>query len=128
MASNFKKEFTFVFTVGSIGYCIDSIYSISGLIALSLNSSSTIYLVCVWLLFASTLNWSMKFFMKSPIRAGLLGALAPASYFAAQSLGKLNYSEPLTHSMLIHALLWSFYMLLVHKLYFGQNSQCTHER
>lgn len=128
MVPNFQKELAFVITVASVGYCMDSLYSLLSLVEFKVNSESTIYLVCVWLLFASTLNWSMKYLIKTPLRAMLLGILAPLSYFGAQSLGKIKYSEPLAVSILFHALLWSAFMLLVHKLYFGQNSQYTYER
>ena len=122
------KEMLKIFAIGSIGYCMDVVCQSMGLINLSASNSPVIYLVLVWLLFASTLNWSMKFFMLSPLRSAVLGLLAPMSYFAAQQLNKVQYSEPLVKSMLIHALLWSVLMLIVQKVFFDQNSQCINER
>ncbi len=123
-----SKEMFLIFGAGTMGYLMDSIFSLTGRINLEPANESMIYLVCVWLLFISTLNSSMKWFCETPVKAALLGALAPFSYFAAQALGKVKYSEPLVTSMIMHALLWSVFMLIIHKLYFVQNSQRANER
>ena len=128
MAHDSDWEMLLVFGVGTVGYLMDSIFSLTGKIDLDPAGESLLYLVCVWLLFASTLNSSMKWLINSPLKSCLLGIAAPMSYFAAEQFGKVKYSEPLVSSLIIHALLWSFLMLIVHKLYFGQNSQSINER
>ncbi|MCM8526136.1 MAG: DUF2878 domain-containing protein [Lentisphaeraceae bacterium] len=125
---NRADEFKFILPVAIYGYLLDNSLMILGYIDLSFAKASTIYLVCVWLLFVMTLRNSMSFFMNTPVKAFLLGLLAPVSYFTVHNLGKVKYSEPLIHSIFIHALLWSFFMLIVHKLYFGQNIQLQDER
>lgn len=128
MSENEDREMLLVFAVGTAGYFMDSIYSLTGKIDLAPGNESMIYLVCVWLLFAASLNSSLKWFCGTSMKSILLGILAPVSYFAAQQFGKVKYSEPLVSSMLIHALLWGLFMLIVHKVFFGQNIQRTNER
>lgn len=126
--TNPQSELLFISVAGISGYFMDFMYSLTGLIDLNAGNFSQVYLVCVWLLFTMTLRWSMDFLTSYPLPALITGLLAPLSYFAAQQFGKINYSEPLLKSMSFHALLWSLYMLIVHKVKFSQNSQCVNER
>lgn len=123
-----KSELLFILIAAFGGYAMDFSYSLTGMIDLNPGEFSQLYLVCVWLLFSMTLNWSMNYALKTPWRAALLGLLAPLSYYAAQQFGRVKYSQPLYQSMGFHALLWAHYMLIVHKLKFSQNSQCVNER
>jgi len=123
-----ENELFFILSVTALGYCMDSVFSLFGRIDLNLSGESTIYLVCVWLIFATTLNSSMSWFLSSPYRSIILGILAPVSYYAAQQFGKIKYSEPLVSTMAIHALLWGILMLIVHKMNFDQNIQSANER
>ena len=127
MTENYDRELLLVLGVGAIGYTMDSFASLFGLIDFSPEDGSLVYLVCVWLLFASTLNSSLKWISSKSHFAVIAGFIAPLSYYAAQQFGKVKYSEPLS-SIVIHALLWGLLMLIVHKLYFDQNSQRINER
>ena len=109
-----KGELKFILCAGAAGFAIDLILDRFGILNVNPSGAFPLYLLFLWLLFCSTLRWSMKFFLDSPVLAGLLGFLAPVSYYAAQQFEKVKYSEPLAKSIAIHALLWAVFMLIVH--------------
>lgn len=119
LAEDYKNELKIIFPVGCLGFILDWFFAKLGFIDLNVSGGPVFYLFLLWLLFASTLNSSLKYLMNKPLSAALAGALAPLSYMAAEKIGRVKYAEETLGSMLLHAVMWSLYMLIVHKVYFS---------
>ncbi len=66
------------------------------------------WLIALWVLFASALESCLRWLVEWPRLAATLGALfGPASYYAGQRLGALQFSPPLLDSLLVLAVVWS---------------------
>ena len=67
-----------------------------------------LWLSCLWLLFATTLNHCFVWFQQHKIVAMIVGAIAgPTSYYAGCQLSAIAMGEPLLTSLLIIALVWA---------------------
>ena len=113
VVENRKEELAFIIPVAAAGFMIDSVIDLAGILNISPSGVFPVYLICLWLLFAATLRWSMRFFFYSQLSAAVLGMLAPVSYCAAQTFEKVKYTEPMIQSIAVHALLWTVLMLIV---------------
>ena len=111
------KELRNILLVATAGFSMDVLCAYIGLINLSPGGTFPLYLFCVWVIFASTINWSFKFVMERMDLAILTGFFSPLAYYAAHKLEKVQYIESLVQSMLLHALLWSLFMLIVHSYF-----------
>lgn len=66
------------------------------------------WLIALWVIFASALESCLRWLVEWPRLAAAIGALfGPASYYAGQRLGALQFSPPLLDSLLILAIVWS---------------------
>ena len=74
-----KGELNFILCSGAAGFAVDLILDRFGILNVNLSGSFPLYLLFLWLLFCSTLRWSMKFFLESPVLAGILWIMAPFS-------------------------------------------------
>ena len=64
-------------------------------------------MVSLWIVFATTLNHSLRWLMRRPVAAALAGAAGgPLAYLAGAKLGALTLTTPATTLPLI-ALLWT---------------------
>jgi len=67
-----------------------------------------LWLSCLWLLFATTLNHCFVWFQQHKIVAMMVGAIAgPSSYYAGCQLSAIAMGEPPLTSLLIIALVWA---------------------
>ena len=67
-----------------------------------------LWLSCLWLLFATTLNHCFVWFQQHKIVAIIVGAIAgPSSYFAGCQLSTIAIGEPSSTSLLIISLVWA---------------------
>ena len=67
-----------------------------------------LWLSCLWLLFATTLNHCFAWFQHHKIAAVIVGAIAgPSSYFAGCQLSAVAIGEPSSTSLLIISLFWA---------------------
>jgi hypothetical protein len=118
-----QSEWTVILIVSLPGYLFDSISSNLGLFyfygtkALTLAGVDILFaplwLLCLWLGFASTLNHSLGWMQKRVWLASIVGAIAaPLSYFAGAQFSQSRIAEPVYLSLLIHAGLWSLLMPL----------------
>lgn len=71
------------------------------------------WIVAMWLLFATTLNVSLRWLKARLALAALMGALAgPAAYFAGYKLGGVQIPD-LPHALAVLAVGWSLFMPLL---------------
>ncbi|MDX1763908.1 MAG: DUF2878 domain-containing protein [bacterium] len=114
-------EALLAFSAGLVGFFVDS-----GLIALGAYAPvrhltpapwSTLWLVFLWVNFATTLNVSLAWLRGRFALQLLLGALGgPVAYYAGHGLKAIEMEEPLVVSLLSVALAWSIATPLLFQL------------
>jgi hypothetical protein len=110
------KEFVIILIAGFMGYCMDQSMDLMGLLDTAAKSNHSTYLLIIWVVFACTLRSSFKFIFKTKLRPVALGLIAPLSYFFAQKIGVVKYSEPLYMGILIHMILYTSLMSLFYQV------------
>lgn len=93
-------EIGLVLSCGVIGTWFDSLLVMTGWVAYPAGQFSPMmapyWIITMWMLFATTLNQSLGWLRGRAVLAAVLGAIAgPASYFAGQKLGGIEFREPL---------------------------------
>ena len=113
-----KKEALFICKVAFWGFSMDYALSALGYIRFLTDGDFPWFILCLWVLFATTLNWSYNYLVSKVPIAIIAGLLAPLSYFAAQKIGKVEYLTSGVESFIVHALLWISFMILIHFIEF----------
>ncbi|NKB35646.1 MAG: DUF2878 family protein [Gammaproteobacteria bacterium] len=88
-------ELHLLLTAAVIGYLIDSMQVLSGSLSFPLQTQlggpSPLWMVALWVNFAATLNYSMKWLHGHLFLAALLGAIAGSfAYYAGSRLGAIE--------------------------------------
>jgi hypothetical protein len=110
-------EIGLVLACGIIGTWFDSLLVATGWVAYPAGQFSSVmapyWIITMWMLFATTLNISMGWLRGKRVLAAVLGAIAgPASYYAGQRLGGIEFREPV-FALLALGVGWAFLMPLV---------------
>jgi hypothetical protein len=70
---------------------------------------TSVWLLALWVNFATTLNVSLRSIARRPLIAALLGMLGgPLAYLAGQKLGALQFGLPLPASLAVIGVGWAF--------------------
>jgi len=108
-----KAELLLVFTAGVVGLLVDSLLITLGVFtpvnSWNSNNIAPVWLVGLWMLFAITLNHSLRWLQQRYFIASLMGfVFAPLAYWAGQRLGALSFSsdQPLFISLLTIGACW----------------------
>jgi hypothetical protein len=109
-----------VLACGIVGTWFDSLLVATGWVAYPAGQFSSVmapyWIITMWMLFATTLNISMGWLRGKRLLAAVLGAIAgPASYYAGQKLGGIEFREP-AFAVLALGIGWAFLMPLVLEL------------
>jgi len=118
------EEILLVLSCALIGATFDSILVAAGWVSYDaglFNANFAPYwIITMWMLFATTLNVSMRWLRGKPKLAAAFGFYGgPASYFAGQALGGITLSEPvaaltaLAIGLAIHIFIFGVPMALV---------------
>lgn len=110
-----KRDWPVVGCCGVIGILTDGALTQLGLFSFSPAPDFLIpfWLAGLWLAFAGTLSYGLKWLQDKPFLAALLGAIfGPLSYFAGMQLGAVAFDHNLTFTLMILALLWALLMPL----------------
>ncbi len=115
-----RKELTLILIAGAIGAGWDSFLVYAGWLqypsGILVEGTAPHWIIAMWLLFATTLNVSLKWLKQRPVLAGVLGAVAgPAAYFAGWKLGGVLIPD-MTTAMLALGLGWALFMPLLMSL------------
>lgn len=110
-------EVGLVLACGIVGTWFDSLLVATGWVAYPAGQFSPImapyWIITMWMLFATTLNSSMGWLRGKFLLAAILGAVAgPASYYAGQKLGGIEFQEPV-NALLALGIGWAFLMPLL---------------
>lgn len=94
-----ELELGLLVTAAVIGICFDSFIVAMGWVTYPSGQFSAMlapyWIVTMWVLFATTLNCAMAWLKGRAMLAAILGATAgPASYYAGQKLGAIEFVEP----------------------------------
>ena len=107
-----KTELYTLPLLASLGFLIDCLFIQVGLIELKNHDFPPIWLFEIWLVFVTTLDYSMKPLFQRPFVLLILTTIAaPLSYSVGEYWELLNYGQPLWLSMGLHGLVWGLLML-----------------
>ena len=107
------KELLMLVQVVMIGVLVDGLLITSGVLinaddSLLSELIAQIWMIALWLLFATTLNHCFVWLQSRLLTAALLGAIAgPFSYWVGTNLSSLSFALPLMNSLLIVGLVWA---------------------
>ncbi len=105
-----RFEWSFIAAVALAGFIIDN--SLAWLGVFTFQSPSLLlmpfWMMCIWLLFAMTLNHSLIWLKDRLWLASVLGAISgPMAYFAGSKLANVALSTPPTFSLLSISVCWA---------------------
>jgi len=113
-AHNPRNELVLILSAGVIGAVWDSLLVYAGWLqypsgTLIVNTAPH-WIVAMWMLFATTLNVSLRWLKQRPLPAAALGAVAgPAAYFAGYKLGGVEIAD-FSAALTALALGWALFM------------------
>ena len=114
------EEVMLVLSCAAIGAAFDSFLLLSGWVAYSSGLFSSVlapyWIITMWMLFATTLNVSMRWLRGRPVLAVLFGAVgAPLAYLTGQKLGGIELSNPVA-ALIALSVGWAVMMPLLMRL------------
>ncbi len=108
------RELRLMGIAAAIGLLIDSTLALSGQVRFASawpGDFAPYWMLSLWIVFATTLNHSLRWLMVRPLAAGIGGAVGgPLAYLAGERLGALDIATPISALPLI-ALLWTAAMV-----------------
>ena len=111
-----------------IGMLVDSTLAMTGQVRFEAAwppGLAPYWMLSLWIVFATTLNHSLRWLMTRPVAAALGGSIGgPLAYLAAEKLGALTLVAPATTLSLI-SLLWT--LVLVALSMFVLRASITHD-
>jgi len=114
------EEFMLVMSCAMIGAVFDSFLVISGWVQYSSGLFNAMvapyWIITMWMLFATTLNVSMRWLRGNPKLAALFGAFGgPTTYIAGEKLGGIELTHPLA-ALIALGVGWAVMMPILLKL------------
>lgn len=111
-------ELALVLSVGLVGAALDSLLVILGLLhypsGMLIEGMASHWIVAMWMLFATTLNITLRWLKGRWLLAGLLGTVGgPLAYYAGAGLGGVTFHDQPALSLVALAITWSVAMPLV---------------
>ncbi len=105
-----QREWWYLAAVGLAGLLIDNALSALGVFTFAQPSAGliSVWLVCIWVLFAATLKHSMGWLQGRWLLAAVLGGVfAPMSYLAGSKLASVTLAAPISFSLAVLSLCWA---------------------
>ncbi|MDH3401786.1 MAG: DUF2878 domain-containing protein [Chromatiales bacterium] len=104
------REMLLIFSTGMVGITADSAMISAGLLSYSTGTvvpgMSPLWILGMWLLFATTFNVSFRWLQSRVLLAALLGAVfGPLSYYSGSKIGAVSLDEPVA-AMIALAITW----------------------
>jgi hypothetical protein len=112
-----RSEFTLILICGLVGAAFDSVLVANGLVTypsgLFNEILAPVWIIGMWMLFATTLNVSMQWLKSRPALAALIGLFAgPLSYLGGHKLGGIEFVNE-TVALAALAIGWAIMMPLL---------------
>ncbi|NUO82639.1 DUF2878 domain-containing protein [candidate division KSB1 bacterium] len=121
-----REEIMMIIFIGALGTLVDSFQAASGLLVYQGRYASVtwlgpIWITAIWVLFASTINWSFEWLKGRTWLAVVLGAIGgPVSYAAGERIGAVQFQHGFVVTMLVLAVIWSLvlptFFALAHRM------------
>jgi hypothetical protein len=104
-------EWRSIFIIAFAGSVIDSIlFSTYVFIDGSDRYLAPLWLICLWLIFATTPNYTFRWLQKRTIVSVVLGAVAgPLSYLAGIKLNAVEFGIPSSQALLLLGVIWAIF-------------------
>ena len=104
-----RKEWLLMLGVSLMGMSLDSVWVVSTVLDFpQAQSIIPVWLMCLWVVFSTSLCHSLSWLQHRLILASLLGAIAgPSSYLAGAAMAGVVISEPIIISITFIAIAWS---------------------
>lgn len=114
------EEFVLVLSCALIGAGFDSMLVVSGWVSYSSGQFSSVlapyWIITMWMLFATTLNVSMRWLRGKPALAAIFGFIGgPMAYIAGQKLGGIELTHPVA-ALLALGIGWAVMMPILMRL------------
>lgn len=109
-------EWFFILTVALLGLTVDSLFAFFNVLQFESVSliNTPLWLLCIWVLFAATLNHSLAWLQHRLYWAALLGGISgPLSYLAGSKLAGVQMLQPMILSLAVISLTWVLVMPLL---------------
>ncbi len=108
-----------------IGICIDSVLTLAGIFEFSSGSRLLpLWLVVLWLAFASALAKSLAVFGKNKLLAAGLGAIVfPLNYAVGERLGAVTFAHGQLNALISLSIIWAFCLPLLYTISEGKLEQ-----
>lgn len=105
-------ELALALRVGAIGVAVESVQIASGTLSFDRGLVTAwlppLWLVLLWMQFAGTLHFSMRWLTERRLGAVLFGAIGgPLAYFGASRLGVVGLHPSVWPSLLVLSMLWA---------------------
>ena len=105
------RELTFILLVGLLGWVVDSLKKVTGLISYASDISITWmappWIEAMWLLFSTSLNGTLMWLQGRYFVAVILGAVfGPLSYVTGVRLGAIEFNKDLLFTIVVLAVVW----------------------
>lgn len=108
------SEWWFIFGLAAFGYFVDSLFQLAGLVRFNAAAElfpgfpAPLWLACLWLAFATTVNHSLAWLRGYPALAFLIGFfIVPLTYWAGVKISDSEVAAPVLRFYLAEAILWS---------------------
>lgn len=113
-----SQELILILSAGLLGAVLDSLPVSLGLFQYPSGSLAEniapYWIIVMWMLFATTLNISLRWLKGRPFMAGLLGTIGgPLAYYGGSKLGGMTFLDPAALGILVLALNWTLAMPLL---------------
>lgn len=105
-----NREWFLIIGFAAVGVAVDTLFSLTGAIVFSTGSLlPPIWLVCIWLFFAMSLNHVFIWLHDRLVLAAVLAAIfGPVSYLSGSKIVGASFAEPLWFSLGSIAVVWFF--------------------
>nr|WP_279538409.1 DUF2878 domain-containing protein [Pseudomaricurvus alcaniphilus] len=112
--SRSRREWGLIMAVAAAGYAIDSVLVWQGVFLVAGNEwVAPLWLLCIWVMFATTLCHAFAFLQRNLGLAMLLGAVFPPfSYWAGEKLAPLEFSDSVI-ALGVLAVIWAILLPLL---------------
>lgn len=112
-----KNDLVFILSVATLGIWLDFALVFSGVFIFPGTNGIPLWLIMLWLFFATTIRQSIAFLEKSKVLQFLVGAtFAPLSYLGGAKLSAVTLVPPLGVSYMLLACIWAPLMLIIFRL------------
>ncbi|MES2822999.1 MAG: DUF2878 domain-containing protein [Pseudomonadota bacterium] len=117
-----KKEIYWLLIILTIGFLVEMLLFSLGILYEEIQTpyltyfiTSPLWIICLWVLFATALRISLAFLFNRPLLAYLATALmAPWSYFAGSHLNEqVDINKPILLSLAIISMVWVFALWII---------------